>query len=168
MNECIKRVTYLFLISMFYFTISCDSYVMAGISRDLNDFSYVIESFERGDLNQTNYVAGAGRITSNPLQVITGKHSVYVESSPQEEWKDAIYTNANKVHFEKNTTYAVTFSYKSIVESVQGNNGYFYFTARGETRMIKAIKGGRNGQDKRARWERRRSPLKQARKRTIF
>ncbi|EJW16689.1 hypothetical protein PAV_5c02720 [Paenibacillus alvei DSM 29] len=101
MNECIKRVAYLFLISMLYFTISCDSYVMAGISRDLNDFSNVIESFERGDLNQTNYIAGAGRITSDPQQIITGKHSVYVESSPKEEWKDAIYTNKNKVQFEK-------------------------------------------------------------------
>ena len=141
MDECIKRVTYLFLISLVCFTISCDSHVMASMSRELNDFSYVIESFERGDLNQTNYIAGAGRITSNPLQVITGKHSVYVESSPKEEWKDAIYTNANKVHIEKNTTYAVTFSYKSIVEPVQVNNGYFYFTARGVGSDYKSDKG---------------------------
>ncbi len=56
-NGLIKRVAYLVLISLFYFTISSDSYVMAGISRGLNDLSYVIESFERGDLNQTNYVA---------------------------------------------------------------------------------------------------------------
>ncbi|MEQ7053055.1 hypothetical protein ABN764_20660 [Paenibacillaceae sp. P-4] len=66
---------------------------------------------------------------------------MYMESSPKEEWKDAIYTNANKVHFEKNTTYAVTFSYKSIVEPVQGKNGYFYFTARGVGSDYKSDKG---------------------------
>lgn len=141
MNECIKRVAYLVLISMLYFTISCDSYVMAGMSSGLNNFSNVIESFESGDLNQTNYIAGAGRITSDPQQVIMGKHSVYVESSPKEAWKDAIYTNENKVQFEKNTTYAVTFSYKSIIEPVQGHNGYFYFTARGVGSDDKSDKG---------------------------
>ncbi|MDT8975097.1 hypothetical protein RQP50_02435 [Paenibacillus sp. chi10] len=114
---------------------------MADMFRELNDFSYVIESFERGDLSQTNYVARAGRITSDPQQIITGKYSVYVESSPKEEWKDAIYTNANKVYFEKNTTYAVTFSYKSIVDPVQGNNGYLYFTARGVGSDYRSDKG---------------------------
>ncbi|WP_028531779.1 RHS repeat protein [Paenibacillus sp. UNC217MF] len=141
MNECIKRVTYLFLISMIYFTISLDSYVMASMSRELNDFSYVIESFERGDLNQTNYIAGAGKITSDPQQIITGKYSVYVESSPKEEWKDAIYSNSNKIHFEKNTTYAVTFSYKNVAEAVADNNGYFYFTARGVGSDYRSDKG---------------------------
>ncbi|EJW16688.1 hypothetical protein M5X00_16120 [Paenibacillus alvei] len=115
-----------------------------GGALSLDDISIqkLSESFERGDLNQTNYIAGAGRITSDPQQIITGKHSVYVESSLKEEWKDAIYTNANKVQFEKITTYAVMFSYKSIVEPVQGNNnGYFYFTARGVGSDFKSDKG---------------------------
>ncbi|MEC0208528.1 hypothetical protein ABEX47_28720 [Paenibacillus ehimensis] len=103
----------------------------ASISNGLNENIYDVESFERGSYSGTNYMAGAGTITNDPQKVITGQYSAYLDSQPTQEWRDVAYSDASKIRFEKNTTYSVTFSYKSIVDPVKANNGYFYFAARG-------------------------------------
>ncbi|WP_028594349.1 RHS repeat protein [Paenibacillus assamensis] len=91
----------------------------------------ISESFERGDITTTKFQAASGAITSEPGKVVTGKYAAYVESTPTQQWKDLMYSDAAKMKFEKHTTYSVTFSYKSVKSPVKEQDGYFYFTARG-------------------------------------
>ncbi|MFF2911161.1 hypothetical protein [Paenibacillus sp. NPDC057934] len=88
-----------------------------------------IETFESGTFKGSNYIAASGVITNNPSQVVSGLFSVNLISQQTDEWKEAIYTDQQKVKFEKNTTYSVTFSYKSLDMNAD-NNRYFYFLAR--------------------------------------
>lgn len=89
-------------------------------------------SFEGGALLASDFVGGygnIGRITNNPTQVITGKYSVLGASTPNEEWNEFLHTDLNKVSFQPNTTYSISFTYK-IMNKIDNKEGYFYFLAR--------------------------------------
>ncbi|MNO23563.1 hypothetical protein D3C76_133670 [compost metagenome] len=88
------------------------------------------ESFEKGSFNLTNFLAGSGVITNDPVKTVSGQYSAYLSSLQAEDWKEFAYTDTTKVKFEKNTTYKVTFSYKSMDMKAAENNRYFYFLAR--------------------------------------
>ncbi|MEK5029758.1 RHS repeat domain-containing protein [Paenibacillus sp. FSL M7-1046] len=88
------------------------------------------ESFEKGSFDQTNFLAGSGVITSDPAKIVNGQYSAYLSSLNSEDWKAFSYTDTNKVKFEKNTTYKVTFSYKTIDMVPTGSDRRFYFLAR--------------------------------------
>ncbi|MDK8182635.1 hypothetical protein QP775_17455 [Paenibacillus sp. UMB4589-SE434] len=141
----IKRSLYATLLLCFMFSGTVYGEMKTSLTSkspdSLYDNKYGIESFESGSYLHTNYSAGAGLITNNPNQIINGNYSAFLEADPQQEWKDLMYTDSNKIHFERNTTYAVTFSYKSITQPAEGNNGYFYFTARGVGADYRSDKG---------------------------
>lgn len=88
------------------------------------------ESFENGSFASTNFLAGDGVITNDPAQVVSGQYSAYLSSKRTEDWKEFSYTDTNKVKFEKNTKYTITFSYKSIDMEATGAERSFYFLAR--------------------------------------
>ncbi|MDT8975071.1 hypothetical protein RQP50_02300 [Paenibacillus sp. chi10] len=89
-------------------------------------------SFESGTFLASDFVAGyrnIGRITNDPSKVITGKYSALGISSPNEEWNEYLHTDLNKIAFQPNTTYSISFSYK-IINKIDNKDGYFYFLAR--------------------------------------
>ncbi|MCY9704058.1 hypothetical protein M5X17_24010 [Paenibacillus alvei] len=88
------------------------------------------EDFERGRYADTKFTAGAGIITNEADKVVNGNYSAYLYSPPTREWSEFTYTDTQQVQFEKNTTYAVTFSYKAVEAPNQENNGLYYFLAR--------------------------------------
>ncbi|OKP89742.1 hypothetical protein [Paenibacillus sp. P32E] len=88
------------------------------------------ESFENGTYSGTSYLPVKGTITNDPQKVISGKYSTLLTSQATETWKEFNNTDSSKVKFEKNTTYTVTFSYKSIDMQPQDPNRFFYFLAR--------------------------------------
>ncbi|MEK4472936.1 RHS repeat domain-containing protein [Paenibacillus sp. FSL R7-0048] len=105
--------------------------IHAGGALSIDDIQIVksSESFEKGTYNGTDFLPGSGIITSDASQVISGKYSTYLKSSKLEDWKEFSYTDSSKVKFEKNTTYTVTFTYKSLDMSTD-NNRFFYFLGR--------------------------------------
>lgn len=110
--------------------------IHAGGSLSVDDIQIVkatsagSESFEQGSYNQTDFLAGSGSITNDPGKIVSGQYSAFLSSVQSETWKEFSYTDSNKVKFERNTTYKVTFTYKSIDMVPAGNNRYFYFLAR--------------------------------------
>ncbi|MEK3794170.1 RHS repeat domain-containing protein [Paenibacillus sp. FSL R7-0204] len=88
------------------------------------------ESFERGTYSGTNYLPIQGTITGDPQKVVSGKYSALLSSLSTDVWKEFNYTDSNQVKFEKNTTYQVTFSYKSVDMQPLDSNRFFYFLAR--------------------------------------
>ncbi|TVX92190.1 hypothetical protein [Paenibacillus agilis] len=91
-----------------------------------------IESFESGSYAVTVYTKGyytrEGKITNEPTKVIQGNYSVLGEAESTHDWFEFMHTDRNKIQFEPNTTYKVTFSYK--VNQELGPNSYYYFIAR--------------------------------------
>ncbi len=112
--------------------------IHAGGSISIDDIQIIkqtsagSESFEKGAFNQTNFLAGSGSITNDPAKVISGQFSAFLNSVQSETWKEFAYTDTNKVKFEQNTTYQVTFKYKSINMASNDSNQYFYFLARSQ------------------------------------
>lgn len=110
--------------------------IHAGGSLTLDDIQIVkatslqSETFEKGTYNQTNFLPGSGRITNDPNLTVSGQYSAYLSSLHNEDWKEFTYTDSNQVKFERNTTYQVTFSYKTIEMAPADSNRYFYFLAR--------------------------------------
>ncbi|QUL56312.1 RHS repeat protein [Paenibacillus tritici] len=110
--------------------------IHAGGSLAIDDIQIVkatssrSEGFEKGSYSQTDFLPGSGSITEDPNHIVSGQYSAFLSSSPTEDWKEFSYTDPNKVKFEKNTTYQVTFSYQSIEMVPTGNHRYFYFLAR--------------------------------------
>jgi hypothetical protein len=88
------------------------------------------ETFEKGAFGQTSYLPGSGSITSDPLKIVSGSYSAYLSALPSEEWKGFANSDPNKLKFERNTTYTVTFFYKSVEMNSSDSNRYFYFLAR--------------------------------------
>ncbi|MCM3748352.1 hypothetical protein M3223_13430 [Paenibacillus pasadenensis] len=96
-----------------------------SITKDEESFesgSYLIPAFSKG------YPANAGKITSAPSKVISGKYSVLGESTPDIEWREFLHTDLQKIRFEPNSTYKVTFNYK-VIQTLSAD-GEFYFLAR--------------------------------------
>ncbi|UQZ32255.1 hypothetical protein C2I18_01055 [Paenibacillus sp. PK3_47] len=106
-------------------SLSLDDIVIA------KDTSSDTESFEGGSFTSTNFQAISGSITNESAKIISGQYSAFLSSLPYETWKGFSYTDPNKMKFERNTTYQVTFKYKSI-NMVSGSNRYFYFLARSQ------------------------------------
>ncbi|MBP2114947.1 RHS repeat domain-containing protein [Paenibacillus silagei] len=110
--------------------------IHAGGSLAIDDIQIVkaistqSETFEKGTYNQTDFLPGSGHITSDPNQNVSGQYSAFLSSARSEDWKEFSYTDAQKVKFEKNTTYQVTFSYRSVDMGPVDSNRYFYFLAR--------------------------------------
>ncbi|MBH5320949.1 RHS repeat protein [Paenibacillus sp. GSMTC-2017] len=88
------------------------------------------ESFEKGSFAETSFLAGSGQITNDPKKVINGSYSALLDAANSKGYSEFAYSDSNKIKFEKNTTYSVTFSFKSIQEPSKANNGSFYFLAR--------------------------------------
>ncbi|OKP89741.1 hypothetical protein A3848_13185 [Paenibacillus sp. P32E] len=101
-----------------------------ALSLDDIEIAKVSESFEKGSFTDTNFTAGSGILTKEPAKVISGQYSAYLISQLNEDWKEFTYTDPNKVKFEANTTYTVSFSYKSIDMDTLNNSRFFYFLAR--------------------------------------
>ncbi|MDF9845248.1 MULTISPECIES: RHS repeat domain-containing protein [unclassified Paenibacillus] len=112
--------------------------IHAGGSLSIDDIQIVkqapsgSESFEKGTFTQTNFLAGSGSITNDPTKIISGQYSAFLSSLQSETWKEFAYTDSSKVKFEKNTTYQVTFKYKSISMVPNDSSRYFYFLARSQ------------------------------------
>ncbi|WP_039832237.1 hypothetical protein [Paenibacillus sonchi] len=96
------------------------------------------ETYESGSYAGTSYVPVNGTITSDPQKVVNGKYSAFLNALPSEVWKEFNYTDSSKVKFEKNTTYSVTFSYKSIDMSQQMPTAFSTFLR--EVRIQRRIK----------------------------
>ncbi|WP_019909765.1 RHS repeat domain-containing protein [Paenibacillus sp. HW567] len=105
-------------------------YKGGALSIDDIEITKTNESFESGAYTNTNFTAGYGTITNDPAKVITGQYSAYLTSQLSEVWKEFTYSDPNKYKFEGNTTYSVTFSYKSIDMDASENERFFYFLAR--------------------------------------
>lgn len=88
------------------------------------------ETFENGSYTGRRYLPIQGTITSDPQKVVRGRYSTLLSSLSTEVWKEFNYTDWNTVKFEKNTTYSVTFAYKSIDMNSMDANRFFYFLAR--------------------------------------
>lgn len=101
-----------------------------ALSIDDIQISKLNESFEKGTYNNTDFLPVSGTITNDPVKVVSGSYSAFLSSSKAEEWKEFSYTNPEKVKFQKNTTYSVSFSYKSKGEAQVSPETYFYFLAR--------------------------------------
>ncbi|MEK4043349.1 RHS repeat domain-containing protein [Paenibacillus sp. FSL H8-0048] len=110
--------------------------IHAGGSLAIDDIQIVkavstqSETFEKGTYNQTDFLPGSGHITSDPNHIVSGQYSAFLSSAQSEDWKEFSYTDSQKVKFEKNTTYQVTFSYRSVDMGPVESNRYFYFLAR--------------------------------------
>ncbi len=89
-----------------------------------------VERFEAGNFAATNYLPGYnnnGTISSSAGQVVNGSKSVlgYNTGSGYYEF---LYSDKNKVQLEPNSTYRVSFNYKSLTAAAAGE--YYYFLAR--------------------------------------
>ncbi|WP_339190050.1 MULTISPECIES: hypothetical protein [unclassified Paenibacillus] len=88
------------------------------------------ESFEEGSFGKTDFLAINGTITSDSTKVVSGNYSANLRSSKTEQWKEFAYTNSNKVKFEPNTAYIISFSYKAIDMQQNDSDSCYYFLAR--------------------------------------
>jgi len=99
------------------------------------------EDFERGVYTGIKFTAASGKITSDADKVVNGTYSAYLSSPPSVEWSEFTYTDMQQVKFEKNTTYAVTFSYKAVKAPDPQNQGIYYFLARSSDYDVAADTG---------------------------
>lgn len=111
-NALIKKFVYFVLLNIALLIISC-IFSFNEISAEGNEV-IPSESFELGTFTGSKYIPVSGIITNDPKKVVTGSYSAHLTSPTTQEWKEFANTDFNKVKFERNTTYAVTFSYKSI------------------------------------------------------
>ncbi|QQZ61572.1 RHS repeat protein [Paenibacillus sonchi] len=105
-------------------------YKGGALSLDDIEITKTNESFESGAYTNTNFTAGSGMITNDPAKVITGQYSAYLTSPLSKVWKEFTYSDPSKFKFEGNTTYSVTFSYKSLDMDALESERFFYFLAR--------------------------------------
>ncbi|WP_028594350.1 hypothetical protein [Paenibacillus assamensis] len=99
------------------------------------------EGFESGGFTDTNFQAVSGSITEDPLKVVNGKYSAYLQSKPMDTWKEMAYTDPKNIRLERNTAYAVTFSYKAVEPPDVSKAGRYYFLVRSTDNDVSADRG---------------------------
>lgn len=85
-----------------------------------------MERFERGSYQNSDYTGQ--QLTNHSNYIIEGAYSAYGVSDGSTEWNEFLHSDRNKIKFEPNTTYSVTFTYKIL--SKPEKDGYFYFLVR--------------------------------------
>ncbi|MEF2246093.1 DUF4832 domain-containing protein [Paenibacillus sp. IITD108] len=93
--------------------------------------SSIRESFESGSFPSSKFVGGfhgAGALTSQAEQIISGQYSAFGSAPAAQDWTEFLYSDTSKIQLEPATTYTVSFKYKA--SASPGPNGFYYFLAR--------------------------------------
>lgn len=99
-----------------------------------------LDTFENGLENYKFFQGG----DKNNFSVSLIDNSIHAQSSSHtEKWNEFLHSDLNKITFEKNKTYQISFKYKVLEKS---KSGYFYFGARNKNNQSVRFATWNNGE----------------------